>query len=457
MRPLGSEREFEIALDRDWRITDITESAAAWAGSTVADLIGADGRKVNPFAAEVLADGVEAAFAQGQTTTFERPSTHVHGRLVRIEIRPQADRAVVRFVDITPELLREAHPEPLEFVDDGVPLSVSRSEIALLDGRGVIVATNADWRAGATALGYQQEEVGAGARYVAVAKAAVPETDEIGFQRQLDELFSGRIPELEATYTLPTPHGPERRQVRISPIRLRDETYFLAIHEDLTERARVLAALNETSDELLVAQERERQRIAIELHDSTSQSLVALLMGLGQMRRRVGGDMVSQVDELTALAKNAIEQTRTLSYLMNASGLPPKSLETSVRTFVDGFARRAGLKSTFEAEGPVDAVNAAVQHAVFRVVQEAASNVYRHAHATKIAVSLRSRGQTFTARIADDGIGMPASREGQSEHPSLGVGIPGMRARIEQLGGQLSFDRDGRGTAVTATIPLRAR
>jgi two-component system, NarL family, sensor kinase len=214
----------------------------------------------------------------------------------------------------------------------------------------------------------------------------------------------------------------------------------------------VLAALHETSDELLVAQDRERQRIALELHDSTSQSLAALLMGLGQMRRRFGGEVAAHVDELTSLAKQAIEQTRTLSYLMNGSGLPPKSLEDSVRTFVDGFARRAGLKTRFKSEGPVDAVNAAVQHAVFRVVQESMSNVYRHAHATTVAVSLSRRGRTLVARIADDGIGIP--QEGHTEHLRLGVGIPGMRARIEQLGGRLSFESEGRGTTVTATIPL---
>ncbi len=454
MKPLGAEHEFEIALDRDWRITHISTSAAAWAGSTVEELLGADGRQVNPLASEVLSEGVQAAFASGRVTVLERPSSHVPGRWVRIEIEPQEDRAIVRFADITAGHVMEDAPEPFELPEDD-SLSASRSEIVLLDRRGVIVATNSDWRAAATARGLRQADVGVGVKYTAAAKAGIPETDEIALQRRLEEVFSGRVTEFEATYTLPMPHGPERRQVRISPIRLRNETYFLAIHEDLTERARVLAALHETSDELLVAQDRERQRIALELHDSTSQSLVALLMGLRQMRRRFGSDVAAHVDELASLAQQAIEQTRTLSYLMNASGLPPKSLEDSVRTFADGFTRRAGLKATFEAKGPVDTVNAAVQHAVFRVVQEAMSNVYRHARATTVAVSLCSHGQTLTARISDDGIGMRVSPGGQAEHSPLGVGIPGMRTRIEQLGGRLTFESDGHGTAVTATIPLR--
>jgi signal transduction histidine kinase len=271
----------------------------------------------------------------------------------------------------------------------------------------------------------------------------------------LEELFSGRISELEATYDQPTPQGKRSRQVRITPLRIGETTYFLAIHEDLTERAKVLAALHETSDQLLHAQEQERQRIAIELHDSTSQHLAGMVLGLHQLRREVGQNAAAQkrIDEIGRLTQQTIRETQVLSYLMNASGREREGLETSVRRFVEGFGRRAGLSATFETEGPVDAISAAAQHAVFRVVQEALTNVYRHAGASNASVSLLSREGILTVRISDDGRGM-GRMAGDEDEPPLGVGIPGMRARIEQLGGRLEIAGAATGAIVTASLPL---
>ena len=93
--------KFELALDRDWRIISITESAAAWAGSTVGDLIGRQCQDLNPAATKLLTGPIEAAFARGVTTSLEHPSTHVPGRWVRIEVAPSDVGARIRFEDIT--------------------------------------------------------------------------------------------------------------------------------------------------------------------------------------------------------------------------------------------------------------------------------------------------------------------------------------------------------------------
>jgi hypothetical protein len=93
--------------------------------------------------------------------------------------------------------------------------------------------------------------------YADVCKAALPELDKEAFQKRLDSLLSGRATIFEATYSLKTPRGRERRQVHITPLQEKGATRFVAIHEDLTERARILATLDETSDQLLHAQEQE--------------------------------------------------------------------------------------------------------------------------------------------------------------------------------------------------------
>jgi signal transduction histidine kinase len=438
---------FEFTLDRDWRITSITDSAAAWAGSTASDLLGRDGHEINPAATRVLAEPLAKAFGQHLTSTLEQPSTHIPGRWVRIEVAPLGDGVRVRFEDITPRILPQAHDSHAE----------AAAEIALLDGGGVIVSVNAAWRAGIVALGLELADLGVGARYADVAKAIVPSTDEVAFHRRLDALFSGKDAQFEATFSQATPDGVKRRQVQIAPLRLGPAVYFVAIHEDLTERAKVLAALHETSDRLLHAQEQERQRIAIELHDSMSQHLAGLALGLMNLRRRVGENAGAQalIDEMSELTQRAVHETRVLSYLMNASGEELEGLEAAVRQFVGGFARRAGLEAVTEFHGPVSAVSAAVRHAVFRIVQEALSNVHRHAQASRVSVSLVSRGGVLTVRISDDGKGFQSATGPEAP---MGVGIMGMRTRIEQLGGSLDIDGRAGGTVVVATIPApRAR
>ena len=227
--------------------------------------------------------------------------------------------------------------------------------------------------------------------------------------------------------------------------------------ERLAARAdRAESALHETSDQLLHAQEAERQRIAIELHDSMSQHLAGLMLGLGQLRRRARQDPAVQVliDEMASLTQQAVRETRVLSYLMNGSARDSEGLEASSRRLAEGFGRRTGLKITFEARGHLELVDAAMRHAIFRVIQEALTNVYRHAGATEVEVSLVTGEGQLAAQISDNGRGIPVA-SGGAEAP-LGVGIPGMRARVEQLGGALRIASDATGTVVAATLPIRS-
>jgi signal transduction histidine kinase len=445
------EHDFEFTLDRHWRIVTITPMAAEWAGAQVADLLGRDTREIWSPPPQSVLDAVEAALERGATSSLTQPSLLVPGRWLKLDIGPAPEGVRFRFDDVTSQLMAE-HTETVEA--GKYSLGVGPAEICILDRSGTIVSTNSAWRAGLAAHGAAVANGGQGMAYAKVAKAVIAGLDEVEFQKRLETLLSGRVSQFEATYSLTRPHGQELRQVQIGPLRDGDRVYFAAIHEDLTERARILATLHETSDQLLHAQERERQRIARELHDSTSQHLAGIVMGLGQLRREVGRKAVAlkRIDEIGRLAQQAIHETRVLSYLMNASGHESEGLTESIRRFVDGFGRRTGLEASFETEGRADTTSAATQHAVFRVVQEALTNVYRHAGASKASVRLVTRAGILTVQISDDGRGV---QRFEGSEPPLGVGIPGMRARIEQLGGALRIVGDRSGTTVTATVPLR--
>jgi signal transduction histidine kinase len=431
------------------RITHVTPEAAAWCGGTVAELIGVHAPERCPAPPEFNA-AVEAALGKGVASVVVYESLIVPGRWVEADVRPVKGGACAWILDVTSRVLAERSLRSPE----AIGLDAAPVEIVLLNDRGIIVAANAAWRAAVAALGLNQTDAGVGAPYTAAAEAMAERTDPIALQARLEELFCGRLSMFEATYSQKSPEGPVRRQARVAPIHIRGETYFVAMHQDLAERARILGKLHETSEQLLYAQEAERQRIAIELHDSTSQHLAGLVLSLGGLRGQISdAAALAVIDRLDKLAQQAAQETRVLAYLLNASSRVSEGLELSARRFVEGFGRRTQLRTSFEARGHVDAVDAAAQHAMFRVIQEALTNVYRHAGATQADVSLANDAGCLVLQVADDGKGMGPSISETAEVP-LGVGIAGMRARIEQLGGRLEIKNGLPGTVVSARIPL---
>jgi signal transduction histidine kinase len=325
------------------------------------------------------------------------------------------------------------------------------SEIVILDGDGVIVAVNQAWRAAVVAYGIVVREAGIGARYVDVACKFLPDLDPAVLELSLRNLTSGGADHAQHTYAIRTLRGPRWRHLQITPLSHGAAGRFVAIHDDQTELALAQEAIQVTSEQLLAARDEERRRIAVELHDSTSQHLVAISMGLARLRRLSPNPLNAElIQEMEISVKEALKETRVFSYLMNPNGLARNGLTATAREFLEGFTRRSGLAVTLTAGDAVDAAPAPVQHAALRIIQEAVSNAYRHARATCASVELSSDDRLLTVSIADDGCGMTSA----GGEPCLGVGIPGMHARAKQLSGQLEISSTARGTRVSAWLPL---
>jgi signal transduction histidine kinase len=243
--------------------------------------------------------------------------------------------------------------------------------------------------------------------------------------------------------------GGEPRPVRVTPIRLGRRTHLLAFPADLEEPADSPAA-----ERMLFAQEEERHRIAIELHDSTSQHLVAVSLGLARLRRFVRATPAERqvLEDMSQSLQDAIKEIRTFSYLMNPPQLERDGLEATVRRFVAGFETRTGLPTSLGVAGAPDVSSMAVQHTVFRVLQEALTNIYRHAQATRIAVTLVRRAGWITLAIGDDAPAMAGGVD-QPGRAAVGVGIAGMHAPVAQLGGSLRVLHGGGGDQIVARLP----
>jgi signal transduction histidine kinase len=215
--------------------------------------------------------------------------------------------------------------------------------------------------------------------------------------------------------------------------------------------------VTQLSEQLLALQEEERQRIARELHDSTAQSLVAANLGLAGLEREVRQSPAARktLAQIEVLLDRALQELRVFTYLLHPPNLAEDGLKATLEEFLDGFAGRTGLRARIRISDQVDDAPPEIQRAMLRVVQEALANVHRHAGAAQVFVGARLADGRLVVRVHDDGRGLerPAV-DGSGGRPRMGVGIPGMRARLRQFDGDLRIRSGPRGTSLLAHVPL---
>jgi signal transduction histidine kinase len=252
----------------------------------------------------------------------------------------------------------------------------------------------------------------------------------------------------------------------IDPLRPRERAAIEAADPEVAE---LTAAFNGMLDRLederrdsarraLAAQERERQRIARELHDSTAQHLAAV--GLNLMRLKLAAGASADAERICSEMKSALREAqkelRVFTYLLHPPELDSEGLKTTVERFAEGVSQRTGLRIRVRISPAVDDAAFEIQRAVFRVLQEALTNVHRHAKASRVLVLLNVDAGLLSLFVKDDGRGLPATNGSpDANRATLGVGIPGMEARMRRFGGELSVRRASRGTVVRATVPMR--
>lgn len=225
---------------------------------------------------------------------------------------------------------------------------------------------------------------------------------------------------------------------------------------------RVSAAEGEVtqlSAQLLAVQEEERQRIARELHDSTAQHIAAANIGLMRLEAEIqqGPSARKAFAQVENLLERALLELRVFTYLLHPPNLATDGLKLTLQEFIEGFAERTGLSASVRISPAVNTVSPDMQRSILRVVQEALSNVHRHAGATRVIVGVKMATKGLIIRVRDNGRGMNALRgDGSAVRPRLGVGISGMRARVQQFGGDLKISTGAAGTALIAFIPMSA-
>ena len=217
------------------------------------------------------------------------------------------------------------------------------------------------------------------------------------------------------------------------------------------------AAVRNLSARLLRVQEEERRRLARELHDSTGQTLTALKLELAALEERLQFQHSGPqgIGPALALAEQALCEIRTMSYLLYPPLLEETGLCGAARWFVEGFARRSKIQVRLHLPS-VGRLSRSSEIALFRVLQESLTNVFRHSNSPAADIRLDRAQASVTLDVQDYGKGIPAGLLHQFEHQGsgTGVGLVGMRERIQELGGDLQIMSGHAGTLVRAIMPV---
>jgi signal transduction histidine kinase len=248
--------------------------------------------------------------------------------------------------------------------------------------------------------------------------------------------------------------------------RLRIQEALERSHEELetrvVERTCQLVAANERlsslSRQIIRVQEDERRRIARDLHDEIGQLLSAVKLSLQDVQDRVEGTQIHPLvcDSLEVLGQ-LLQRVRGLALELRPSLLDELGLHEASKWYVKQFAKRAGLIVTFEAEGVWEGLPEEIEIACFRVLQEALTNISKHARATQASVKLMRLNNRLDLTIVDNGIGF-LFNEARSAALVQGtsLGLLGMEERLRLVGGTLDIvSATGAGTELKAQFPLR--
>lgn len=236
-----------------------------------------------------------------------------------------------------------------------------------------------------------------------------------------------------------------------------------ALEENVRQRTSELDGANQSLRELtarlLNLQDEERRRIARELHDNTGQALAALAINLGTVANDLGRlvDTIHTVKDSASLVKQMSDDIRTTSYLLHPPLLDDMGLFSALEWYVQGFAERSKIAVELDCAQKLGRFSREVEIAAFRVVQECLTNIHRHSGSPTATLQITHADSHLQVQVCDKGKGIPRDKQQQMESGgTVGVGIRGMRERIQQLGGSLRVTSGGAGTGTRVVVRLPA-
>ncbi len=255
------------------------------------------------------------------------------------------------------------------------------------------------------------------------------------------------------------------RALRESEERLRTlsdglETQVLARTRELEQRNAEISQqadqLRELSNRLLQTQDDERRHIARELHDSAGQIITALGMNVAGLNRYAGSNpsLFQALGDTQSLVQDLSKEIRTTSYLLHPPLLDESGLSEAIRWYIQGLMDRSGLAIELLVPDDFGRLAQGLELAVFRIVQEALTNIHRHSGSKTARVRLSRSGDSVLLEIQDHGGGIPAEKLVAIKGGRTGVGIAGMRERVRQCKGEMDIQSSSAGARISVSLPV---
>jgi signal transduction histidine kinase len=234
------------------------------------------------------------------------------------------------------------------------------------------------------------------------------------------------------------------------------ENTLSAFREEVSVHQKTEEKLRELSLSVLRIQDEERRRVARDLHDTVGQTLTALKITLSAMENAVARSpqTTDVLAELNGLADQALQEIRTTSYLLHPPLLDESGFAAAAAWYVEGFNKRSPIQVRLQLPVGVR-LPGSVEIVLFRILQESLTNITRHAGSATVDVLLQHDQNVISLSVRDYGKGISAERLAKmnGSGSDVGVGIAGMRERLNELGGSLEIESDSTGTLLKALIP----
>ena len=459
-RPLGmsgADGEGFFSLDRDGIFSEINHRAAAWLRLEPMRILGRHYHDILPQCAAYFA--MREAMDCGESSITEQKSVIWPDRWVETRFYPTERGITVFFRDISARKELEIEAKRFRALLKAATDALS-AHVAILDTSGFIINVNESWRR------YHREHRHAGTGFEVgdhylsgLDRLPTTSQDARTLADGLRAVCSNDAPEFNAIY-----HDVESAEtwfrVHIGRFDVDGDRHFAVTYENISLMRRSEKALQRLAGQLLTVQDAARRQVARDLHDTTAQNLLCASLAI----QRASSLTPSRTKELPAYLAEATEliqisqnEIRTLSYLLHPPMLDEAGLPVALRWFIAAFVQRTQLRYTIDVSPECEACTLPTQvgTALFRVAQEALTNVHRHSGSEvvhlKLEMSLNDGKKRIQLEVSDEGCGIsPFIVPG--EH---GIGLIGMAERMRLIDGDFVVRRNGAGgTSVVALAPL---
>jgi PAS domain S-box-containing protein len=446
-----------VRIDGSAKMVDLNEAAARWVGTSKHQLLGKSFFETFNKLSEASQQHVRLVLSSRQSQHYVMESDIHRGRWIDVQLFPWDDGFWCVFRDVTQGFATRAALEKAQSLLSAT-LCASNAEIVILDEAGRILIANEAWAQFLAESDIFVRSGGIGEYYLNLASVRPIGAEAAAYRAGLTAVLEGSRDLFDFEYRGKTEEGGRNYRLHVVKIEVGAWKRIVVAREDITELYSARQSVDTLAARLVNLQERERQRYARELHDSTAQHLTAASLNLIALRAKIVETRAvrESIGHIERSIEEALREIRSVSYLLYPRALDQDGLASTLRRFVSGYSARTDIGTKLHIESDIDCLPIAVQRSVLRIVQEALSNAHRHAEATMIHVSCMLKRGHLRVAISDNGKGI-RRYAGADQYVQSGVGISGMKARAHQFGGVLRIRGNRVGTLVLIRIPLSRR